>query len=66
MSIDSIALNMSSQNSQKVPTNIQQKKTNLFRCHSVKMKVPNKKIWKFCNYYELFYLLYYFIQNFYI
>jgi hypothetical protein len=44
MSIDSIALNMSSQNSQKVPTNIQQKKTNLFRCHSVKMKVPNKKI----------------------
>jgi hypothetical protein len=42
MSIDNIALNMSSQNAQKLPP--QQKKTNLFRCHSVKMKVPNKKI----------------------
>lgn len=40
MSIDSITL--STQNSQK-PLNLLPKKSNLFRCHSVKIKVPNKK-----------------------
>ena len=44
MSIDNITMGMKSQNTQKEGTNLLGKKANLFRCHSVKIKAPVKKV----------------------